>query len=166
MAYCDPAEMILRKDARDIGQLVSDENVDVSPEDLATNPVLLQALEDASGDVDTALLTGGRYTPDQLASLAGNSLAKLQRIVAELAMYYLIARRPTSDPERFEMLNKIRESHLEPLRKGENVFNLTPQIEAGQPSADGPSTLDLQNLNLVRDRVLHYYPRRYLPGNR
>src|SRR5690606_22659735 len=116
--------------------------------------------------VESALLVGGIYSTTQLAALTGNSLSKLVRLTCDIAMAYLFERRPLYDNERAGKLHDRVKDQLDRLRKGENVFNLAENIEAGKPTVDGPTTLDYQNLNLVRDRVRNYYPGRRLPGNR
>jgi len=165
-AYVTPAEFLLRKDARDVGDLVSDDETQVAAGDLLTDPVLLAAIDDASGDIDTALMGGGRYTAADLEGLTGNSLATLRRIASELTMFHLLARRPDRNPERIEAVAKLKDAYLAPLRRGENVFGLALHIDAGTVDVHGPTTVQARDLNLVRDRTRNYYPPRRLPGNR
>lgn len=165
-SYADGDELLKRKDWRTIGDLVSDSGTQVAEASLASDANVLQALEDASGDIDAALLVGGRYSTEDLEALTGNALAHLQRITCELAMYDLMCRRPDIDVERLEYYQKMRATFLEPLRTGQNVFNIVENIAAGKASVDGPTTLGFQDLNLVRDRTRHYYPPRFLPNNR
>lgn len=171
MSYASVADLLQRYDFRDIGGLVSDDNREASPVDLATvgtpgNSIAQACLDDASGDIEAALFSSGRYTELDLTSLTGNSLSYLKRITCDIAMALIYARRPLYDPDKYKMAMETAESHLERLRKGENVFNLQPQIDAGTPDIDGPSTMDFQNLNLIRDRVRNFFPGRRLPNNR
>jgi len=162
MAYASSTDLTARYDERDIADLASDSGTPES--DLANSAIVQAALDDASGDVDAALLKGGRYTATQLSGLTGNSLAKLKRITCEIAMHYLMERRPDFSPERAEQLEIRRKRHLERLRKGEDVFGLDPAIEAGAPSHQELTTADYQNLNFTRDHVQHYYPDRRIPN--
>lgn len=167
MAYATAAQFLDRYDARDVGDLVSDEGLQVSPIDLPGHVRLAAVLNDASGDIEAALLVGNRYTPDQLSGLTGNSASHLQRVTCEIAMAYLLGRRPSINSERIEAQEKLRELHLDRLRRGENVFNLDDQRNAGVAAIDGPTTLDYsRELNLIRDRTRHYFPARRLPHNR
>ena len=166
MAYCSAAQFLKRFDDRDVRDLVSDTGTAVTTGAIATDEILLQVLDDASGDIDAALQAGGRYSAADLSGLTGNNANKLERMTAEIAMLYLLERRPSFNPDQLERFEKIRNRHLEPLRKGTNIFALADAITAGAASVDGPTTQNYTDLNLVRDRVQNYYPRRRLPDNR
>lgn len=166
MAYATSSDIIARFDARTIGDLVSDDGVRVEVSALSGNANLTAALDDASGDVESALVMANRYTTTALDALTGNALATLKRITCEIAMAHLFNRRPGFRPEQHEQVDERARAHLERLRKGENVFNLEDQRDAGTPSVGGPTTLQFDRLGLIVDRTRHYYPRRQLPDNR
>ncbi len=166
MAYADPDDMMARYDWREVGELVSDNNEQADPVQLRTDPNLAAALADASGEVDSALLVGGNYTPDQLAELEGNSLARLKNIVCLIAIANLMNRRPLANWERYQTIKERVDLDLDKLRKGENILNIPGKAEAGLPSVGGYTTVEVKGLNLVRDRVRNFFPRRVLPGNR
>jgi phage gp36-like protein len=167
MSYATIANLIDRYDAREIGDLIADDNNRKEAIDLADDPILTAFLQDASGQVEAALVVAERYSAAELSGLTGNSAAHLVRITCDIAMSLLATRRPGRlKTEARKAIVETAEAHLERLRKGENIFNLADQREAGAPSIGGPSTLDLQNLNLVRDRTRNYYPGRRLPDNR
>lgn len=166
MAYATVAQLLQRFDYRDIADLVSDTGSPVAQGSLATDANALAALNDASGEVETALLMGGRYTTTDLAGLTGNSLYHLIRMTCDVAIALLFARRPLYAFDKYKDARELAEKHLDRLRKGEAVFNLSDMAAASVPSVDGPTTIEYQNLNLVRDRVHNHYPRRYLPNNR
>lgn len=165
-SYCTPAQFLTRKDARTIGDLVADDGTQVSAAALLSDTNLSTALADASGDIEAALLVGGRYTTEQLEGLTGNSSSYLQRICAEIATYYLLVRRPEVNQELLDHYDRIRERYLKTLKSGEEIFDLDTTIRASQPSVDGPSTQDYEDLNMIRDRVNNYFPRRWNPNNR
>ena len=164
--YVTVAELLKRFDWRDIGGLVSDEDSQVLNAELATDANLLACIGDASGDIDAALMAGGRYTAANLEGLTGNALNKLYRMCSEIAMFYLLDRRPLFNSDKLEVYEKMRERHLERLRVGENVFNLDAHITSGVVTVDGPSTQNYEDLNLFRDRTRNFYPVRHLPNNR
>lgn len=166
MAYATVQQLLTRFDFRDLGDFASDNSIRVAPEDLAADPRIGAALDDASGQIDAALIVAGRYDPGDLAALTGNTASHLVRVCCDIAAAYLMSARLGQDPERVKARMEVAESHLERLRKGENIFNLTDTIAAGLPEVDGPSTLDIDHLNLPRDRTLHYYPHRVLPFGR
>ena len=164
--YVTAAEFFKRYDVRDVGDLVSDDSTTVTPTSLATDVNLLAAIGDASGDIDAALLAGGKYETSDLEGLTGNGLNTLYRMCSDLVLFYLLSRRPDLSPDRLEAYEKLRSRHLKRLQSGENVFNLATHITAGRVSVDGPTTQNYHDLNLVRDRTKNYFPARHLPNNR
>lgn len=170
MAYATPADLIARYDARDVGQLCSDDKTAVSTVDLPNNYICLTALNDAAGDIDGALMVGNRYSAADLATLTANSTYKLIRVNCDIAMRYLIDRRPGWNPEKAKLIREQAEEHLERLRRGENTFNIQASMDAGEPVVDGPSMLDFVTgpnaLNLIRDTTKNYYVPRKLPNGR
>lgn len=166
-AYATPSDMLIHADARDIGDLVADDGQQVSAVDLLTNPILLEFLTRSSGDVESALVVGNRYSVDQLENLTGNSKAKLVDLVCDLTVIRLLKRRPGKDLEQLKLMSEMADVKLDRLRKGENIFDLTAIRNASVVSVDGPTTLEFQDLNLVRDRIGNrYFPSRVLPHNR
>jgi phage gp36-like protein len=166
MAYATSADLLVRKDAREVGCLVADNDDRVAESLLSSDAKVTAALSGASGEVNAALLTGGRYTVAQLESLTGDALAYLKDIVCELAMYRLYRRRPDISRDALEYYAQLRETLLGMLRSGQDVFNLDSQIDATLPEVDGPTTLGIVRLNLIRDRAHGFYPARHMPDNR
>lgn len=169
MSYATVADYLLRYDASQAGDLVSDTGVAVPSGQLATNTVLLQMLEDASGDIDAALLAGERYTPANLtpydaitnpSGISGNSIAYLKRICCDIAHVMLLKRRGAFDPERNAAQLEAAETHLERLRRGDAVFGLAAQIDAGVATYSGIGSVDFRSLHLPMDRSRNYFPRR------
>ena len=132
-AYATGGDLIARYDIDLVRDLVTDrESLDRSG--VATHPRVEVALGDASGEVEVALIAGGRYTADQLASLEGNSVNHLKQIVCGLAIAALFRRRPESvDEEYIESITKTAREAIKALRRGENLFGLTEAIEASIP---------------------------------
>ena len=161
MSYATGADLVLRFDARTLGDMIGD-GESVEEDDVPTHPVVTMALEDASGDIDMALKLGNRYSASDLANLTGTSLASLKRVTCEIALSHLLKRR-IGRAEEYEAQRKLAETTLERLRKGDIVFDLQPQQEAGL--ADSPTFIqaDADQSTLLRDRVHNYYPRRHLP---
>jgi len=166
MSYADVSDLLKRYDARTIGNLAGDEGVRISVDDLPTDANVLAALEDASGEIDAALLQGKRYTTDELSSLTGNSLAYLKRITCKIAFWLLWERRPWLEDDVKESAREDARKAIDRLRRGENVFDLDPQIEAGLPEQHTPTVTTIERLNLTVDAARgHFYPQRRLPGS-
>ena len=126
-------------------------------------PPLHLAARDAKGDVDAALLAGNRYSTDDLDGLTGNSLNKLKRIECGRAMFYLLSRRPNFDAKRLDEFDEWTLKQLERLRKGENVFDLDAQEAAGVIDHQTQDIQAVEQMNLIRDQLRHYYPVRTFP---
>lgn len=166
MSYATPADMVLRYDARTLGDLVSDNGVRVAEVSLTTNTKILSALEDASGEIDAALLKAKRYTSADLSALTGNSLAYLKALTCRIALGALWNRRPyVDDMERDEALKQARIA-LERLRSGEHIFDNTDAKDAGLPDIVEPTMSSIERLNLTVDHARRgFYPsRKYMRG--
>lgn len=167
-AYATPTDLLARKDARTLGDLVTDVSERVSPEDLLTDTKLQAALDDASGEIDAALLQGKRYSVADLTALNGNSQKYLIRLTCDIAWGLLCERRSYGvDDERRQAAFKSRREALERLRKGEHVFDLEAVKEAGLPSITGPTRIERTALNLISNRARgRFYPTEFLPDDR
>lgn len=161
MAYdVDAADLTDRYDARDIGDLASDTGTAIVEGDLAANPKVVAAINDALGDIESALVAGARYTVTQLEGLAGVALAKFKRLACGRAMFYLLSRRPAQNPDKLKQFDEWTEDQLERLRVGENIFNLDEQKDAGVIDHQFMSAVDASNLPTIRNRVRNTYPAR------
>lgn len=159
MAYATGDDLIQRYDIDLIGDLATDERETELRDQVAEHPHVLTALDDASGQVDVALLAGGRYTVAQLQSLQGSSLSHLKAIVCALAMAALHDRCPEAvDPEYIKRLSEQAFESLRMLRRGENVFGLDEIVEATRTDTGGPSAIDLRNRNGLAERMHGYFP--------
>jgi phage gp36-like protein len=178
VAYATPNQMFANYDVRTIGDLCSDTGTRVVIPALLTDPNLINAINSASGIIDSALMAGGMYTPADLQSIIGSLVSStntdntpymLVNLCCEIAMYILLARRPAYDTKRMKDLQELiygPTGTITKLKQGQNVLGLPGQLDAGLPSVDGPTTLEYNNLNLMRDRCKNYYPPRVLPYNR
>jgi len=157
MAYAASTDLVARYDERTIQDLASDTGTPV--DDLGNDAKVSAALDDASGRIDAALTVANLYAESDLTDLTGNSLALLKRITCELALIYLIERRPEkycgSD---LKDRKKEAEEFLDRLRKGERLFGIDALKEAGLPTVDGPTAVDYKELNLITSRTRNYYP--------
>lgn len=164
-AYATPAQLMQRYDVRVLGDLASDNGVRVDQPGLVSNTNIQAALDDASGEIEAALLQGERYTTSDLSSLTGNSAKYLVRLTCKIAFGLLWERRPWSDDDdrREQAMDQARKA-LDQLRKGEHVFDVAAVKDAGLPAQRTPSVTTITNLNLGVDRMRgHYYPRRHFP---
>ena len=166
-SYATPAQMKERFDVRILGDLVTDTDTRVSAANLLTDTNLQAALDDASGEIEAALLQGKRYTTADLEGLSGNSAKYLARLTCEIAFGLLWERRPWYERDGREAAIERSKKALDLLRKGEHVFDVDGVKEAGVPSVEGPSRVELKNQNLLRTRLEgRYFPARSLPQGR
>jgi phage gp36-like protein len=159
MTYATGADLIARYDVDLVGDLSTDDRETQDRDLVASSPRVTVAIEDASGEVEAALLAGGRFTAIQLAGLTGFARSHLKRIVCGLAMAALYQRRPeAADADMIERLTKDSRDALLALRRGENVFGLPEEIAAGLVDTGGPSAVDLQNRNDLTVRMGRFFP--------
>jgi phage gp36-like protein len=158
-AYATGLDLIARCDVDQIGDLATDDREPLDRDAVATHPNVLAALLDASGEIDVALLVGGRYTPDQLAALTGNTMNHLIRITCSLAIALLCERRPSRvSAEEAEAYRKTARAHLDALRRGENVFGIPAVLESGVIDTVAISAMELESLNGITERMNRYFP--------
>lgn len=167
-AYATGNDLIARYDSRMIGDLCQDDDEPVDVSSIPNHPNVLAALLDASGEIDTALMVGGQYTPAQLSGLTDNTRNHLIRITCAIAIALLLERRPI---EAYQQLaaayRKVAEGHLTALRRGENVFGVQVNLEAGIIDTATIDVVEVQNLNGVTARMRPYFPQAetFLPKN-
>lgn len=161
MAYATSEDMLARYDANTLGDLCSAAD-DGTPElDLASSPRMTAALEEAAGRIQAACFVSRLYSAEDLAALTGSSLALLVGLNCQLAMAQLMLARPEKfASEGVRDFRKDAETYLEMLRKGERLFDLAAPQDAGLPTIDGPTALEVQNQNLITTRTRNYYPSR------
>lgn len=156
-ALASTDDLTARYDESQIRDLASDDNEPVT--DLSSDTKVSTALEDGSGRLLAAALTGRHYTEADLAALTGNAGALVKRIVCDLAMAFLMGRRPAKfATEAIKAMKADAEAYLDRLRKGERTFDVEEALDAALPSVDGPTALDFKTLNLVTARTQNYYP--------
>lgn len=172
MAYATPAQLLIHKDARTVGMLASDNNAAVTSDQLLVNPVVLEMLSAASGEMEGAFVVGNRYSTDDIAAIVqagGYSASKLARMCAEIAFGMLWERRPDLQlNELRQQAYEKQEQALEDLRTGKRLFNLPQVVNASNPSVSGPSSMTVRQLNGMADRFCrgHMAPGLRLPNGR
>lgn len=158
-AYATGSDLVARYDIDIVGDLASDERDPMERSSIPTNPKVETALLDGAGEIEIALLEGGRYTVSQLTNLTGNSRQKLIRINCDIAMALLLQRRVDKRfQELAEQVAKISRCHLQALCKGENVFGLPENIDAGVLDVDTITAIDIDNRNLLPARMERFFP--------
>jgi len=161
MAFATPSDLVARFDERIVRDLASDSGDPIARQQVATNAVLLAALADAQGRIVSAVTVARHYSEEDLEALTGSSAALLTRLTCELAMAYLLRRRQEKyADEQYQRLREDAEDYLDRLRKGERLFGLDANLDAGLPTIDGPTATTYQRLNMLPDRVHNYYPHR------
>ncbi|MFO0940079.1 MAG: hypothetical protein U0930_04865 [Pirellulales bacterium] len=170
MAFATTNEFTDRYDFRLIGDLISDDETQV--EDLTLTEVqghtgTATVLNDASGEIVTNLIAGGRYTQAELESLTGYSKDHLTRICCDIAIGLLIQRRPKRlNQEIAESITDQARKHILAMRKGDNVFGIPEKVESGNLSIINQSPESIEALNLLPDRMGRFFPGQSQRGRR
>jgi hypothetical protein len=156
-AYVDSDDLINFYDQNTVEDLLSDTGNYTGP--IESDTKLTALAEAASGQVEAACGVSNLYSPTDLAALTGNSLALLKRLVCQLLMVTLVRRRPEKwADEYWKKMEEGAEAYLDRLRKGERLFDDASKREAGLPTIDGPTAIELTYLNVLTTRTRNYFP--------
>ena len=147
MAYATPEQLLSRYDSRVVGQLVDDTGGEVTS--LGTNSVVLDALEDASGQIRSAALVANKYSESTLNTLAADQDSFLVRLTCSLALGYLVNRRMMDTAQYPEVVRA--EQWLAALRFGERIFNVQDNADAGNIANNVISLQTRNNVRLLAD---------------
>jgi phage gp36-like protein len=161
--YATGDDLIARYDADLVGDLANDdrETIDrtLDNSSIISHPNVIAVLQDASSEIDAALLVGGRYTAAQLASLTGNSKQHLIRMTCAIAMAGLLDRRGESGSKEYrERIYERAKALLKSISSGDNIFGLAENINASVIDVGGPDAIDIQNRNDLTSRMDRYFP--------
>lgn len=142
-----------------VQDLLSDDATGEYTGTIASDSTLGSLLEAASGDVEAACGVSNMYSPTDLAALTGNSLMLLKRLVCQKAMILLVQRTPEKWSDEYWQKQEERvDNYLDRLRKGERLFDDESKRDAGLPTIDGPTAVQLTNLNVITTRTHNFFP--------
>jgi len=160
--FATPNDMIDRFDETILRDLCSDTGT--AETDLCASSKMAAAIASAEGRVLTACQVGQIYQQEDLAALTGPPQAMLVDIVCGLAMRGLLLRRPGRDSFKdYIEATKHYEDHLDQLRTGTRLFPIAANLGASVVDLEGPTTVEVQQLNLITSRARGYFPH---PGSR
>jgi phage gp36-like protein len=158
-AYATGADLVARYDIDLLGDLATDDREELDRAAIPNHPNILAALLDASGEIDAAMMAGGRYTPAQLAGITDNTRNHLIRITCACALANLIERRPErATKELADAFRKTANGHLNSLRNGENVFGIAAVVDSGTIAVETVQSVEIDSLNLLPSRMAPYFP--------
>lgn len=156
--YCTAEHLLHFADENTIRELLSDTGQKISG-DLDANPRLTYLIQTASGRFEAACFVSENYSPTELAAMSANSQALAAEIVATLVMATLMGRRPGRfAAEHVKQLRDGAEDYLQQLRNGARLFDVGDHAEAGKPSVEWPTTLEIEDLNGITKRTKNFYP--------
>lgn len=161
--------MKLRFDERTLEDLVSDSGTPAP--DLSIDTRLETALKVASGKINAAVLNGKQYSIEDLTALLADPLLEddvelLKDVCCSLALAWLVRRRPEKY-EAYKAMLAEADAYLQRFRKGEHVFNIERNKQAGLPSAEGFTHVEYDIEQGWRERYDGgFYPQRQLPIGR
>jgi phage gp36-like protein len=158
-AYASGTDLIARYDVDLVGDLATDSREPIEQSAVPNLPLVATALLDASGMIDVNLATGGRYRPEDLQSLTGNSVSHLKRIACDIAMGLLLQRR--TDKKYQELAEKVvagAKQNLMALARGENVFGIPALQNSGTIEYQTVSAVAIDGRNALPSRMDRYFP--------
>ncbi len=138
--FCSVAEFLSLYDPRLIGDWLSTDGTRLTPTQLGSNAALALFATGASGEVESAMLVGGRYTPTNLLTdLTGNSLQRLKEITAYLILnrcwkFHVRTSGGVAGGKPNPFLEDVQEAEaaLEALAGGEAIFAFQETADAGR----------------------------------
>ncbi len=126
------SDMQTRYDVRTLAQLVSDDDTAGT---LAGNAILNAMLEDATGFIQSAIYQGQSYTTTQMATIISDGSPLLKRLVCDIAIKHLFARRARDMPGVVQSQYDDAMDMVDELRKGTRVFDAVQNADAQLPEA-------------------------------
>lgn len=160
VSYCPASEAVKRLDWRPFADLCSDNNGRITDSStLQGNANFLALLLDASGEIESAVLRGGRYHPTDLAALTGAGQAKLYRLVCRLTLVLAYERRADIEMKQPWIVEKV-ERDLEALATGQNIFSFLETEEAGVMADEIETATDVRARQGLSYQMRRYFGRR------
>lgn len=148
MAYATGYQLVAAVDPRDIADFCGDSTNPVDPATVATNPIVLAALEKATGMIRAAAMIANKYTEETLTRLANSNDPFIVDMTCMLAVGVLYARRSLTNQEPPYYVKRAEE-WLAALRLGELIFNNEQTKTFGNVTVGSATVQELQNQNLV-----------------
>lgn len=155
-SFCTPTEALNSFDARAWGDLFNDTGVRLVGSALLNSPVFQAILNEAAGMIESACLTGQRYSPEDLAlNLTGVSQQMLFGLNAKLGFWLGFSRRNPDKPISPPCIWALQK--LDALENGKDVFSFQEAEAAGVPASLGMTSSDYDTLTLASDVARRYY---------
>ena len=155
--YLTIAELKESFDTRMLGQLCSYSGTPVTLSD-ESNAVALNAIEKASGEIQSYALRGERYTSENLDTIYAADDWSLKGLCATLTVKHLFRGKATSAPPDVQAMIDEATATCEALGKGERVFNLSTAASAGKAAVKVVNNATRGRINMVSDS--EYFPTR------
>lgn len=130
--YCTGDQAVQFFDVDLWGDLLSDSGTQLTPGQVQQSDALRSMLMEASGDIEEALMCGGRYRPADLQALQAAGAAgamKLAKMTATLAFWSATQKRYPQAVMGEAVLRTF--DSLERLRSGESIFAFAEVQTAG-----------------------------------
>lgn len=166
--YCSAVNFLVLFDWRAVRQCLHDGKtsdavtyanlIDATTEEGAR---LVEILKVASGEIEAAVMIGGKISPTDLAALTGASASFLRSIVADLAIGRCYMHRPQENPWK-EQTTTARQL-LNALAQGEMIFGTQEAVNAGLIDLRADTPANVENRNGMVVQMQGYFGTR---GNR
>ncbi len=160
-SYATPADTLARLDIRTVGDLCSDTGTRIAAMPVLTNNNFLQAIRDASAEVEKNALIGGRYSVGDLQTIAnstGVAAGVMLRLISRLTCVFLFERRPDMELKQ-PWIWEQAEKDLEALREGKNIFSFAETAAAGIQSHEVETARQIERREGVVVQSERYFGR-------
>lgn len=163
--YCTAADVIDVCDVRTLGDWLSDTGQRLTPGEVTSSGEsggrLYRFMQEASGEIESAVFRGGRLTAADLAALTGNSLRKLKALAAGYAVFLAWDHRPGAfgKSEMPARAGKALED-LDLLCAGERIFAFQEMADAGRIDHEVEDRADVAARNGIAYRARRFFGKR------
>lgn len=160
---------MVRFDFRPIGHLLSDDGKRLTEDEVKASPILFKLCQEASGQFESALYRGGRYTFQDLGNLTDNGLEMVIGLVAGYAMWLVWERRPDRHANmELPMRARLAAEQLDALATGQRILPFQEAADAGRIHHDRETPQPVFARGLSAVLAFRYFGKRgneYWPSN-
>ena len=160
-SYASAEAFLLRFDERTVGDLLSVDGANrLTRAQVIASDKLAAWLKEASGELESAIFLGGKYTTVDLAALAGTNAGEMvSGLVCDLAGWRMYDFRPDRKSEMPERCKEAKE-RIGRIEAGEQFLAFQESADASRMDHDETSPQEVDDRNGVITEAAAYFGRR------
>lgn len=162
-SYCTAAECVQRLDNRSLGDWLADDGTRLTSAQVLASTVLAALLQGASGEFESAIMVGERYTVEDIEALIAadtNAAEFVKDIIANLVLLRAWGRRPRTASEPIPPMAQWADKQLELLRTGTRIFGFAETTDAGKIEHSEMTADEIRRRPLLSNKLRRFFGRR------